>query len=264
MNLIGANNYCTKQLTELGESSHATQNMPGKLVLHLTDHRKNTGALSTQGLEILLSIIGGDALNINPKGQAPYTEIPYCKVKIDGNIIPEFGDKTAAMFARAIWIMTRESFSGREDAQLLSRLLTEKTQIAYWALLGLRRLLKRGQYVQPANNLDKKFLQHSQPVIEFVKQECVLSGKILKRDFKRAFLHWCDTRNIRADISSTEIYRDLYANFPCRPARPREDEGRSQVIQGVRLREPTDNMVVIISSADYESDLIVQNYEYQA
>lgn len=229
---IGEHNHTAKNLNNF-DGPHDLQDVPGKLLLSVADHRTHNSRAVGASVQRLLSIIGGDAISVNPKNGALYTIKPVCKVTVMSNAIPEFGDKTDAMFARLLFIRTRKSFAGKEDPDLLARIIDQRPAIAWWALTGLRRLIARGCYIQPANGLADEFLDRSSPVERFAAQ-LQKSGRVEKVALYEAYCDWCDTRAIEP-LKEAAFFRAIYATTGARPSRVRENGERLQVIEGLSL-----------------------------
>src|SRR5215472_14612033 len=60
-------------------------------------------------------------------------------------------DTSGALVGRLIVLVLVQSFFGREDPVLTTRLLTELPGILNWALVGYLRLRERGYFIQPAS-----------------------------------------------------------------------------------------------------------------
>ena len=58
--------------------------------------------------------------------------------------------KVGAIASRFVPLKMTESFLGREDVDLKDKLRAELAQILNWGLQGLRRLNKRGKFIQSA------------------------------------------------------------------------------------------------------------------
>jgi putative DNA primase/helicase len=192
--------------------------------------------LSKRAVERLLSISGGDPQNINPKGRTHYTVALPCKLMLASNIVPNFDDPTGALLARLLFVESRVSFVGREDPELLDKILTQQNEITWWFLRGLRRLLKAGRYTEPQNNLRAQFQSQNAPVQCFVATCCELSGTVQKDALHDAFLAWCDERQV-SSLDKEEFYRQLYASYKTLSAkRARQGEARVQCVEGISLK----------------------------
>src|SRR5690606_6286310 len=101
--------------------------------------------------ERLLSITGEDAITVDRKHLAPVTAKLSVRFLILTNELPRLNDSSGALANRFLILPLRNSFLGREDTGLTSRLLEELPGILLWAIEGLRRLYERGHFLQPAS-----------------------------------------------------------------------------------------------------------------
>ena len=128
----------------------------------------------------LLSITGGDATSVNRKNKDVITTKLTTRFIISSNQYPHFYDDSGAIYFRMILIRLTESFYGHEDLGFLSKLLGDLSGIFLWAMAGLRRLLARRRFVQPAPG--KEYMDRMKglgsPVVDFVRDKCVLKDGV--------------------------------------------------------------------------------------
>ena len=95
-------------------------------------------------MERLKSISGEDGQQINRKNKS-YVEVDKLPVRflLIANKMQDLRDSTGALASRFNFLVTTQSFLGREDTYLEQRLMTELPGIFNWALEGLRRLADR-------------------------------------------------------------------------------------------------------------------------
>lgn len=92
-------------------------------------------------LERLKSIAAGDPITVNRKGIKQVLDARLVtKIVLTANQHPKLLDESGALAAREILIMFERSFADRKDPDLTSKLLSELSGIANWAIQGLRRL----------------------------------------------------------------------------------------------------------------------------
>jgi putative DNA primase/helicase len=97
--------------------------------------------------ELLKSISGEDAVDIQRKGMAPLTGIRLpTRLMLLANELPAFRDPSGALERRMIVLNTTQSFCRKEDIRLTEKLLEELPGILNWAIVGLNRLRRRGHF----------------------------------------------------------------------------------------------------------------------
>jgi putative DNA primase/helicase len=127
-----------------------------------------------------------------------------------------------------ILLRLTESWVGREDKGLWDRLAAELPSILVWALDGLDRLRRRGDFVQPKTALDDLEVigDLSSTIGAFVRDRCVVGSDyaVAKKDLYEAYRGWCDARGIGPQ-NDIVFGRDLKSVVPKLSAGrgPRED-----------------------------------------
>lgn len=102
--------------------------------------------------ELMKSISGEDAVDVNRKGMPPLTSIKLpTRLMLLANEIPAFHDPSGALKRRLIVLRTKQTFFGKEDIDLTSKLLKELPGILNWSIDGLKRLWSRGHFSHSAS-----------------------------------------------------------------------------------------------------------------
>jgi putative DNA primase/helicase len=143
--LNGPVNTASPTLTSLA-TEFGLQGMMNKTVAIIGD--ANTAGRSGQtasAVERLKSISGEDGQQINRKNK-DYVEVSKLPVRfvLIANKMQDLRDSTGALASRFCFLVTTQTFLGREDHHLESKLLTELPGIFNWAMDGLKRMRKRG------------------------------------------------------------------------------------------------------------------------
>ena len=165
--------------------------------------------------ERLLSITGEDALDVDRKFREAVTVELDTRIVVATSELPRLADASGALSGRLLILSLRQSFYDREDHGLTDRLLAELPGILMWSLDGLRRLRKRGRFVQPARGaeLQEELDDLASPVGAFVKEACTVEpGASVRCDqlFGR-WRTWC-VENGRDHVGTIQNFgRDLRA-----------------------------------------------------
>lgn len=105
--------------------------------------------------ELLKSISGEDAVDIQRKGMAPLTGIRLpTRLMMLANELPAFRDPSGALERRMLILKTHRSFLGKEDIRLTDKLMEELPGILNWAIEGLKRLRGRGHFRTSSTTVD--------------------------------------------------------------------------------------------------------------
>jgi putative DNA primase/helicase len=130
------------------------------------------------------------------------------------------------MRSRLLVLPYFNSYEGREDFDLLDRLLAEIPGITNWALEGLRLLRSVGRFKNPTagEKILRDFVHLSSPVQAFLDECCeVGNGNEVRRDdLQLAWHRWCD-ENGHMPGSVADFGKKL------RAAVPRIDDERRRV-----------------------------------
>lgn len=245
--LIGEDNVAGPTLASLS-TNFGLQPLIGKPVATISDARLSGRESSGIITERLLSISGEDTLTVDKKHREPITARLPTRFVIASNELPRLNDASGALVSRFIILRFTESYFGKEDTGLGSRLKLELPGILIWSLGGLRRLRNRGHFVQPASGreLIECMEELSSPIRQFVKDRCIVGKgeRVPIPELYRAWELWCtDTGRDHPGTHQT-FGRDLRAAVPGIADGEHKvqfpDGTRLRVYVGIRLRRPDD------------------------
>ncbi len=171
--LVGPENVAGPTLSSL-TTQFGLWPLIGKSVVIISDARLSGRSDRAVIVERLLSISGEDALTIDRKEIEPVTCKLNTRLIILTNELPRLSDASGALASRFIVLRLIQSFLGREDHDLLEKLLPELPAILLWAIEGWRRLRERDRFIQPESGLDlaNDLCELSSPVGAFVREQC--------------------------------------------------------------------------------------------
>lgn len=205
--MVGDDNVCSPRLTTLGEP-FGLMGLLGKRVAICPDAHVGHGDNALGVLEILKGISGEDAIEVMRKHLPPITVRLNVRFALAVNELPRFGDGANALLSRLLIVPFRQTFEGREDRHLESRLLTELPGILNWALEGLRDLRAHGSFVIPAasDEVREDFGRMSSPVEAFLVDACVEgpSENVTRDELYCAYRSWC------SDVGHAPMSREVF------------------------------------------------------
>jgi putative DNA primase/helicase len=158
------------------------------------------------------------------------------------NELPRMADASGALASRFVILMMTNSFYGREDTTLTSKLLTELSPVFNWSLDGFERLEKRGCFQQPKSSEAalREMEDLASPISAFARERCVLGPEheIVMDHLYLLYREWC-VENGRKISNKQTFGRDLGTAFPrIRRTRPRDEAGgRYRTYRGIAKRE---------------------------
>ena len=237
--LLGAHNVAAPTLAGLC-TNFGLWPLIGKPLGLISDARLSGKADSKVVVERLLSISGEDSLTIDRKYRELWTGRLPTRFVVLTNELPRLTDSSGALASRFIIFMLQRSFYGKENPRLTDELLSEAPAILSWALEGLDRLNVRGYFDSPQSGKEavQQLEDLSSPILAFVRDECVTGPHHVEPDtLWDVWKRWCDRENRHPGTKSV-FGRDLKAAVPTvKRTRPRRDESRSYVYEGIGLRE---------------------------
>ncbi len=155
--------------------------------------------------EIILGVVGEDAVTINRKGRPILGKMKLpCRVIIAGNDVLAMPDDAGALHERFLFLKTQVSFAGSEDHGLTSRLTRPEVlaSILKWSLDGLDRLnANRGKFTkhEAGSAVAAEFQELGSLTGQYVESRLTRSpaAKVRHHDVYADYVDWCDEQRIR-------------------------------------------------------------------
>jgi len=239
--LAGAANICAPTLSSLG-ARFGLQSLIGRRLALISDARIGRTVDAAAVVESLLRITGEDRLSVEQKFAPDWQGRLPVRFMLASNELPSLADASSALSSRLIILRLSNSFLGREDHGLESRLLAELPGVLRWALDGLERLRERGHLVQPesGNDLVGALKAMNSPIGEFIEDCLMVYPDAWEEKAKvfQAWRDWCSEHGRSHAGNDATFAKQLRASLPhISEAKPRASDGsRLRVFQGIRLR----------------------------
>lgn len=190
------------------------QPLIGKSLAIVSDARfggKDVGTV----VEHLLCISGEDSLTIDRKFLGAVSMKLATRFMFLTNELPRLHDASTALAGRFLVLQLNTSFYGQEDTTLTAQLLAELPGILLWAIDGLKRLKRRGRFVQPKSSEDavREMEDLGSPVGAFIRDRCIVGvgHRAWVDDLYEAWKSWCE-QDGRNTVSTKQTFgRDLVA-----------------------------------------------------
>lgn len=198
--LLGPRNYTAMSMkrmsTQFGNSA-----IPGKLALLFQD------ALLPRGdrghiVAALLAITGGDAVEMERKYKDTETLVPYCRITVATNNIPELPSENEALRRRIMFIRFAQDFSANPDRTLKEYLVNnEMPGIMTWSLEGLARLLTNGMFTVTAGQEEEErlFRNVTNPMGEFMEKWIIRDAgrRVSETALREAYMQYAEERGLK-------------------------------------------------------------------
>lgn len=212
--LLGQNSVAGPTLGSLA-NQFGLAPLIGKQVAIISDARLSGKADQSAIAERLLTISGEDSLNIPRKFLGDYTARLSARFLLMTNELPRLSDASGALASRFVVLNMTQSFFGKEDLGLTSRLLKELPQILTWAVQGWRRLNDRGYFKQPKSALSaiSEIEDLASPISAFIRDECETGAGLEVKccDLFEAWKVWCSEQGRDHPGTKPSFGRDLRA-----------------------------------------------------
>lgn len=240
--LVGAENVVNPDLFDLTERFGLAP-MFDKSIAMLSDSRlKATPEQKAKIISKLLRITGQDRVMFDRKNKSMLNQKLSTRFVLMSNNLPDVGEDSEAFHGRIVLLCLTRSFKGKEDRRLKDR-LTRPGQLAgifNWALVGLRRLVAREQFIQPksANTRLRAMRKQGGEVADFVSQWCRLSPResVPKTKLYEAWKKWSDGQGVTKHLSVNKFATLLYSvSYGIDESRIRDDGRRVQAFTGIGL-----------------------------
>lgn len=221
-------------------SEFGLESLPGRALCTVDDARFRR--MEEDVVTALLSIIAEGTLTVNQKHKkAKDTVRVDARLMIATNETPRFNETTDALANRFLFLEFTESFKGREDFELLSRLLGEIPGIVKWALLGLEDLRETNRFVVTDEHagIVTDVLEGSSQARRFVKDcgDVELGHVMSKADIFDIYRVWAMRKNEHPTTESV-FFKMLHESFPgLKQVRVGGRENRVRSIEGLRVAD---------------------------
>jgi putative DNA primase/helicase len=237
--MLGPENVCSPSLATLA-GPFGLQDLLGKTLAIIGDCKLSSRADAAAITERLKGISGEDPQNVNRKYLPEISVVLLVRIMILTNEIPKLDDASGVIASRQLILRLTESWLGREDPALTSKLLAELPGILLWAVAGLKRLRDRGHFIQPTSGKQVRDMMEdlASPVKAWIR-ECCEVGPTVYAEPSALYASWCAWCAGKGLTPQHEIVfgRDLHAALPTLARAQRKINGeRRPVTLGVRLR----------------------------
>ena len=193
--------------------------LEGKLFVQMNEFRMGSHTDVASGLDNVLAFTSGNRMRMERKGRdaQPMARL-YGKLGVTMNGMPAgLKDDSAALVRRLLPLPCR-AFEGKPDRGLRQKLAGEAAGIFMWALDGLCRLKRRGEFLLPdaGAKLREDWERQMSPFKAFVADWCVPVGGVKKSVLWQVFKAKCKEAGHSglAEISDVEFGRRIHQAVP--------------------------------------------------
>lgn len=165
---------------------------------------------ASDAIETLLGVSGGDHGTVHRKNRAAWEGTLGVRFLLMSNDEPRFNDASGAMASRMIHVAFNQSFYGREDPTLTTKLIQELPGILNWSLDGLERLNANGKFTVPKSSeaVDENVQRVASPAQAFIDDKCIREkgAKVSLPELFEAWQEWLRKTGRPDQISSEDMF----------------------------------------------------------
>ncbi|MBY0588748.1 DUF3854 domain-containing protein [bacterium] len=237
--LVGSANVAGPTLSSLTGPFGLWQ-LLGKSVGIISDARLSGRDNQAIVIERLLSISGEDYLTVDRKNLPPITTRLPTRLVLCTNELPRLQDSSGALTSRFIVLQMKNSFIGKEDLRLESKLKAELPGILNWAIKGWQYLQQLGHFIQPESGKEavRELEDLGSPISAFVRECCeVRPGVTVSVNVLfEAWREWCKENGRDHAGTQQNFGKDLRAAVGgLTTKRLRDDDDRYRAYEGIKL-----------------------------
>lgn len=238
--MLGVANVAGPSLASLAKE-FGLQPLIGKQAAIIADARLGGHVDAKQVAENLLRISGEDRVDVARKNTSSLSLRLAVRFVLLTNELPRIADASGAIASRFVILTMTESFLGREDPGLTSKLLGELPGVLAWAVEGWHRLNTRGHFIEPKSSAGtaQELADLGAPIAAFVRDECACGphSTVETGALFNVWRVWCAKQGMNHPGTLQTFGRDLRAAFPSiTTSQARSDGDRIRLYRGIALR----------------------------
>jgi putative DNA primase/helicase len=214
--LLGDDNYSANSLQSLSSNRFRCAQLYGKLANVCGDISKDL----IENTETFKQLVGGDPIEVEKKGQNPFTMHNRAVLVFSANEFPKVTDHSQGYFERFVFVSMPVKFRGTErEIVAIEKKLCREDELRgalVRAVEGLRRLEGRGRFpvVESSAQVLREYRMEVDSVEGFV-QNCVsfeVESEMAKKDMYTQYVIWCEGNGVSAK-SSVRFWREFRNNY---------------------------------------------------
>ena len=189
-------------------------------------------------------IVSGDTLQAAYKHVDTFEFDPYCKLVFAGNTLPRVRDNSDGYFRKLLIITMKRQYLEDDpdrDPDLFDKLKAELSEIFYWALCGLARLIKQGHFTLSAETREtmQEYRRLNNPVLCYIEEECEVGDdiEVSKKELYQDYSNYCRRYGYKL-LNAANFFRELKSvERNLRTYRPGKDNpARERFVHGIKVK----------------------------
>ena len=234
---LGSNNYASIALEKVTDRFNVAE-LENKLA-NIGDDIDNVVIKDTGTLKKLFA---GNSVQVERKGERPFTIEPYATHIYSCNAIPRSFDKSDGFYRRWLFIPFNARFSSEDPDYdpLIEDKITTDTALSYLLNLGIRgaeRLLKRGKFTEPESVIEalEAYKADNSTTLSWIDDKDLDIKYFLENSTDKAysdFVDWCKLSGIKANnvTGKKTFYKEVITKYDFEDKPKQKGDGKRYFI----------------------------------
>lgn len=217
---LGSGNYSSMALEKVTDRFNLAE-LENKLA-NVGDDIDNVAIKDTGTLK---KIFAGNSLQVERKGERPFSITPYATHIYSCNNIPRSFDKTEGFYRRWLFIPFNARFSSTDedyDPMIEDKITTDEalSYLLNIAIRGAKRLINNGKFTEPESvaNVLEEYKNDNSTTLTWVEDKCIEADYLLDNPTDKLyseFADWCKQSGIKSSnvTGKKTFYKELIGKF---------------------------------------------------
>jgi putative DNA primase/helicase len=234
---LGARNYSSMALEKVTERFN-----PAELENKLANIGDDIDNVTIKDTGTLKKLFAGNSIQVERKGERPFTIEPYATHIYSANNIPRSFDKSDGFYRRWLFIPFNAKFSIMDEDYdpLIEDKITTDTALSYLLNIGIRganRLMKRGKFTEPESVREalENYKAENSTVLSWIEDKSLDMDYFLENSTDKVysdFTDWCKLSGIKsANITGKKtLYKEVVARYEFEDKPKQKSDGKRYFI----------------------------------
>lgn len=237
---LGGNNYSSMALEKVTERFN-----PAELENKLANIGDDIDNVTIKDTGTLKKLFAGNSIQVERKGERPFTIEPYATHIYSANNIPRSFDKSDGFYRRWLFVPFNAKFSSADPDYdpLIEDKITTDTALSYLLNIGIRgaeRLIKRGKFTEPESVREalEAYKADNSTTLSWIEDKDLNLNYFLDNSTDKAysdFTDWCKVSGIKsANITGKKtFYKEVIAKFEFEDKPKQKADGKRYFIMRI-------------------------------
>lgn len=217
---LGSNNYSSMSLEMVTERFN-----PAELENKLANIGDDIDNVTIKDTGTLKKLFAGNSIQVERKGERPFTIEPYATHIYSANAIPRSFDKSEGFYRRWLFIPFNAKFSIHDadyDPLIEDKITTDKalSYLLNLAIKGAERLMRNGKFTEPESVIKvlNEYKKENSTVLSWIDDKDLNKKYFLEQPTDKLysdFVDWCRQSGIKANhvTGKKTFYKEIVLKY---------------------------------------------------